>query len=126
MWPMVDVTSFVVTVDWAAGMATVAIHGDLDSGTSALLTERLSWIMESRPRQLVLDRAGVGDRFSEQALAVIAAARQQLPPDSLLDVCSASATVRRHLDIAELSPVRVSDVPGDLRPAWAGHGSWHR
>src|SRR5215468_209662 len=97
---MADVPSFVVTVDWAACMATVAIHGDLDSGTYDLLTERLAWVMESHPRRLVLDLTGVGDRFSQQVLAVIAVARERLPPESLLCVRSASITVRRDLEVA--------------------------
>jgi anti-anti-sigma regulatory factor len=90
---MADVPLLVVTIDWAAGVATVAVPGGLDSKIRARLAERLSWIMESRPRRLVLDLAGVADRFSEQVLAVVAAARQQLPQESLLYVRSASATV---------------------------------
>ena len=122
---MVDVTSFVVTVDWAAGMATVAIHGGLDSGIRARLAERLSWVMESRPQRLVLDLAGVADRFSEQVLAVIAMARQQLPRESLLYVCSASATVRHDLELADWSGVRVSDAPEDVAPVRVGYNGWH-
>src|SRR5262249_4263848 len=107
---MADVPSFVVTVDWATGMATVAIHGALDTSPCDLLTERLTWVMESHPQRLGLDLAGVGDRFSQQVLAVIAAAREQLPPESLLSVYSASITVRRDLELAGWSGVRVSDA----------------
>jgi anti-anti-sigma regulatory factor len=123
---MADVPSFVVTVDWATGMATVAIHGELDSSTCDLLSERLSWVMESHPQRLVLDLAGVGDRFSQQALAVIATAREQLPPESLLSVCSASTTVRRDLELAGWSGVRVSDAAEAFASAQAGRGGWHR
>ena len=122
---MADVPPLIVTVDWATGVATVAIHGGLDSGIRARLAERLSWVMESRPQRLVLDLAGVADRFSEQVLAVIATARQQLPRESLLQVCSASATVRRDLELADWSGVRISDAPEDVAPVRAGHNGWH-
>ena len=116
----------VVTFDWAAGMATVAIHGGLDSTIRARLTDRLSWVMESRPQRLVLDLAGVADRFSEQALAVIAAARQQLPRESVLYVCSASTSVRHDLERADWKGVRVSDAPEDVAPVRAGLDGGHR
>ena len=123
---MADMPPLVVTIDWATGMATVAIHGGIDSNIRARLAERLSWVMESRPRRLVLDLAGVADRFSGQVLAVIAAARQQLPRESLLYVCSASATVRRDLELADWSGVCVSDAPEDVAPVRAGHDGGHR
>ena len=122
---MADAPPLIVTIDWATGVATVAIHGGLDSGIRARLAERLSWVMESRPQRLVLDLAGVADRFSEQVLAVIAAARQQLPRESLLQVYSASATVRHDLELADWSGVRVSDTPEEVAPVRAGHDGWH-
>jgi len=123
---MADVPQLVVTIDWATGAATVAVHGGLDSGTRARLAERLTWVMESRPRRLVLDLAGVADRFSEQALAIIAAARQQLPQESLLYVRSASVTVRHDLELADWSGVFISDAPADVVPVRAGHDGGHR
>jgi hypothetical protein len=123
---MADVPLLIVTIDWATGVATVAIYGGLDSGIRARLAERLSWVMESRPQRLVLDLAGVADRFSEQVLAIIAPARQQLPPESLLQVCSASATVRHDLELADWSGVCVSDALEDVAPIRAGHNGWHR
>ena len=123
---MADLPPLIVTIDWATGVATVAIHGGLDSGIRARLAERLSWVMESRPQRLVLDLAGVADRFSEQVLAVIAVARQQLPRESLLQVCSASATVRHDLELADWSGVRLSDALEDVAPVRAGHDGWHR
>jgi anti-anti-sigma regulatory factor len=123
---MADLPPLIVTIDWATGVATVAIHGGLDSGIRARLAERLSWVMESRPQRLVLDLAGVADRFSEQVLAVIAVARQQLPRESLLQVRSASATVRHDLELADWSGVSVSEAPADLAPVRAGHDGWHR
>jgi anti-anti-sigma regulatory factor len=122
---MADVPLLVVTIDWAAGVATVAVNGGLDARIRARLAERLSWIMESRPQRLVLDLAGVADRFSEQVLAVIAAARQQLPQESLLYVRSASAA-RHDLELADWSGVCVSDAPADVAPVRAGHGGGHR
>ena len=122
---MADLPPLIVTIDWATGVATVAIHGGLDSGIRARLAERLSWVMESRPQRLVLDLAGVADRFSEQALAVIASARQQLPRESLLQVCSASATVRHDLELADWRGVRVSDTPAEVAAVRAGHDGWH-
>ena len=123
---MADLPPLIVTIDWATGVATVAIHGGLDSGTRARLAERLSWVMESRPQRLVLDLAGVADRFSEQVLTIIAAARQQLPQESLLYVRSASATVRHDLELADWSGVCVSDAPADVVPVRAGHDGWRR
>jgi anti-anti-sigma regulatory factor len=122
---MADMPPLIVTIDWATGVATVAIHGGLDSGIRARLAERLSWVMESRPQRLVLDLAGVADRFSEQVLAVIAAARQQLPRESVLYVRSASDTVRHDLELADWSGVRVSDTSEEVAPVRAGHNGWH-
>lgn len=116
----------VVTVDWASGMATVAIRGGLDSTIRARLADRLSWVMESRPRRLVFDLGGVADRFSEQALAVIAAARQQLPQETVLYVCSASATVRHDLERSGWQGVCIGDADEDVAPARAGVDGWHR
>jgi len=62
----------------------------------------------------------------QQVLAVIAVARQQLPRESLLQVCSASATVRHDLELADWSGVCVSDTPADVVPVRAGHSGWHR
>ena len=122
---MADLPPLIVTIDWATGVATVAIHGGLDSGIRARLAERLSWVMESRPQRLVLDLAGVADRFSEQVLAVIAMARQQLPRESLPQVRSASAAVCRDLELADWSGVRVSDAPEDVAPVRVGYNGWH-
>lgn len=104
MW---DPPSLIVTVDWAAGMATVAVRGELDARTCAAVQERLRWVMEIRPQRLVLDLADVADHYSEQALGVIAAARLKLPPGAVLEVCSGSVTVRRELDTAKLPEVRL-------------------
>ena len=96
------------TVDWSAGVATVAVHGELDDATCSQLRERLAWVIESCPQRLVLDVDGVSDRCCEQLVAIIAAARQQLPPGCLLNVGSASPAVRSVLDIAGWSGVRIA------------------
>ena len=123
---MADLPPLVVTIDWASGMATVAIHGGFDSSVRARLMERLSWVMESRPRRLVLDLAGVADRCGEQVLGVIATARQQLPRESVLYVCSASAAVRHDLELADWNGVRIGDAPAGVTPVLAGRDGRHR
>jgi len=122
---MADLPPLIVPIDWATGVATIAIHGGLESGIRARLAARLSWVMESRPQRLVLDLAGVADRFSEQMLAVIALVRQQLPRESLLQARSASPTVHRDLELADWSGVRISDAAEEAAPVRAGHDGWH-
>jgi hypothetical protein len=122
---MADPPPLIATMDWATGVATVAIHGGLDSGIRARLAERLSWVMDCRPQRLVLDLAGVADRFSEQMLAVIATARQQLPRESLPQVRSASAAVCRDLELADWSGVRISGAAEEVATVRAGHDGWH-
>ena len=58
------------------------------------------------PGQLVLD-LGISDRFTEQLITVIAAARRQLPEDCLLEVRSARPAVRNLLERAGWTGVRV-------------------
>jgi len=108
---MGDLPPLTATVDWSAGVATVAVHGDLDSAACAQLRERLAWVMDSCPQHLVLEAGGVPDRCCEQVIAVIAAARQQLPPGCLLEVRSASPAVRAVLELAGWSGVRVAPAP---------------
>ncbi len=108
---MRDLPPLLVTIDWAARVATVAVHGELDSVTRSQVMERLAWVLEGRPRQLVLDLLGVADRFADQAVTIIAAARDQLPPGCLLEVRSASPAVRSALQAAEWSGVRISTGP---------------
>ena len=105
---MRDLPPLTATVDWSAGVATVAVHGELDDATCSQLRERLAWVIESCPQRLVLDVDGVSDRCCAQVIAIIAAARQRLPPGCLLDVCSASPAVRSVLDIAGWSGVRIA------------------
>jgi anti-anti-sigma regulatory factor len=108
---MRDLPPLLVTVDWGARVATVAVHGELDTATCSQLLERLTWVIESRPRLLVLDLVGVADRFGEQAVAVIAAARERVPAGCQLEVHSASPDVRSTLQAAGWSGVRISAGP---------------
>jgi anti-anti-sigma regulatory factor len=108
---MRDLPPLLITVDWGARVATVAVHGELDPATCSQLLERLTWVIESRPRLLVLDLAGVADRFGEQAVAVIAAARERLPDGCQLEVHSASPGMRSALRDAGWAGVRISGGP---------------
>ena len=105
---MRDLPPLTVSVDWAAGVATVTVHGELDHITYSQLQDRLAWVIENDPQRLVLDLGGVADRFGEQVISLIATARQQLPPTCLLDVRSASPAVRHILENAGWAGVRVS------------------
>jgi anti-anti-sigma regulatory factor len=117
---MRDLPSLTATVDWSAGVATVTVNGDLDHATCSQLRERLAWLIENRPQRLVLDVGGVPDRCCEQVIAIIAAARRQLPPDCLLDVRSASPAVRAVLGIAGGNGVRVAPAHQAPQPAESG------
>jgi anti-anti-sigma regulatory factor len=119
---MRDPPALTATVDWSAGVATVAVHGDLDRSTSSQLQERLAWVIENRPQRLVLEVGGVAERCGEQVIAIVAAARRQLPPGCLLEVRSASPAVRSVLEAAGWSGVRVAPAPQPAEPGPAGGG----
>jgi hypothetical protein len=118
---MRDLPPLVVTVDWAAGVATVVVNGELDPITCSRLQERLAWVAENRPRRLELDLRGVADRSGEQVTALIAAARQQLPSGCLLDVRAAIPAIRGNTEIAVGRAGRRPAQPGqEAAPARAG------
>jgi hypothetical protein len=98
---MRDLPPLIVTLNWPAGVATVVVHGQLDPITCSLLRERLAWVSENCPRRLVLDLRGVAVRFGGQIAALIAVARQQLPPGCLLDVRSAIPVMVNVSEIAD-------------------------
>lgn len=138
---MRDLPPLVVTVDWAAGVATVVVNGELDPLACSRLRERLAWVAENCPRRLVLDLRGVADRSGEQVTALIAAARQQLPPGCLFDVRPAIPAMRGIIEIAgraepwpaqaseEARPARTGDSetsPGKVRRPKATPGNRHR
>jgi anti-anti-sigma factor len=95
-----DPSSSDVTVTWAGDTATITVRGELDLPTSAQVREQIAAVARNGPQWLVLDLSGVGDRFAAESLALIAVARHLLPPDCMLDVRSASPTVRQILRLA--------------------------
>jgi hypothetical protein len=113
---MRDVPAVTVTVDWAAGVATVAVRGELGPVTCSRVHDRLAWVLESCPRRLVLDLERVPGRFTGQVIGLVAAAGGQLPPGCLLEV-RASPAVRELLAAAEVTAPE--PAPGD---AGAGPG----
>lgn len=108
---MRELPPLLITVDWGARVATVAVHGELDKATCSQLLERLTWVAESRPRQLVLDLVGVADRFGEQAVVVTSQARERLPDGCQLEVRSDSPAVRSVLRAAGWPGVRITAGP---------------
>lgn len=117
---MRDLPPLVVTVNWAAGVATVVVNGELDPITCSRLHERLAWVAENRPRRLELDLRGVAGRSGEQVTALIAAARQQLPSGCLLDVRLAIPAIRGNTEIAVVRAGRRPAQPRQEAPARAG------
>ena len=103
---MRNTLALIATVDQAAGVATVTVRGEFGPAGYARLRDDLLWVVANCPRRLVLD-LGVSDRFTGQLITVIAAARQQLPVDYLLEVRSAIPAVRNLLELAGWPGVRV-------------------
>jgi hypothetical protein len=119
---MQDASALIATVDQVAGVAIVTVRGELEPPIYSRLQDRLVWVAENGPQRLMLD-LGVSDRFAEQVIKVIAAARRQLPVDCLLEVRSADPTVRDLLKLAGLPGVRVIPDQQDAEPARLdGHG----
>ena len=110
---MPDLPSSAVTVTWAGGTVTLAIHGELDPIAAAEVRERIATVAGSGPQRLVLELAGLGDRFDAETLALIAVARHLLPPGCVLDIRSASPAVRRILALAGWSGLTST---GDEQP----------
>jgi anti-anti-sigma regulatory factor len=102
-------------MDQIPGVATVTVRGEFDPSAYARLRDDLLWVAANGPRRLLLD-LGVSDRFTEQLITVIAAARRQLPEGCLLEVRSASPAVRNLLERAGWTGVRVmAERPEDER-----------
>jgi STAS domain-containing protein len=106
MWAMRNALALIAIVDPAAGVATARVRGEFGPFDYARLRDDLLWVAANCPRRLVLD-LGVCDRFTEQLIAVIAAARRQLPEGCLLEVRSARPAVRNLLERAGWTGVRV-------------------
>ena len=113
---MRDVPALIATVDQVAGVATVTVRGELGSSGYSRLLDRLVWVAENCPQRLVLD-LGVSERFTEQLITLIAAARRQLPVGCQLEVCSASPAVRSLVELAGWPGVRVTAARQEAEPA---------
>ncbi len=93
--------SSAVRVTWAEGVAIVTVRGELDPLNWSQVRERIASVIGKGPKRLVLNLGDVDDHFAAECLALIAVAQHLLPPDSMLDVASASPTVRQVLALAD-------------------------
>jgi hypothetical protein len=116
---MRDGLALIATVDQVAGVASVTVCGEIGSSAYCRLRDRLVWVAANCPRRLALD-LGVSDRFTEQLITVIAAARRELPVVCLLEIRSASPTVRNMLELAGWPGVRVIADRQEAKPAPLG------
>lgn len=82
-------------------MTTVVITGELDLTTRPALAERLSLIMRTRPRRLVLDMAGTCFMDCGSARLIVSAA-QFLPEGRRPIIRHPSRAVRRVLELTGL------------------------
>jgi anti-sigma B factor antagonist len=88
----------VVEVEVSQDTATVMITGELDLTTRPVLAKRLSLVLRTKPRRLVLDMAGAG--FLDCGTArLIASAGRLLPDGSRLIIRHPSPSVRRVLEL---------------------------
>jgi anti-anti-sigma factor len=91
----------VIKVEVSQDSATVVINGELDLTTRPLLIERLSPVLRTRPRRLVLDMAGTS--FIDCGSArLIASAVRFVPEDSRVIIRHPSRAVRRVLELTGL------------------------
>ena len=88
----------VVEVKASQDTTTVVITGELDLTTRWVLTERLSPILHTSPRRLILDMAGAGFMDCGSARLIAGAARF-LPEGSRLIIRRPSRAVRRVLEL---------------------------
>jgi anti-anti-sigma factor len=87
----------VVEVDVRPGMAVVMVTGELDLITRPVLAERLSAVLGTRPRRLVLDLAGTS--FMDCGSARMIASAGRFLPDGRLIIRRPSPAVRRVLEL---------------------------
>jgi hypothetical protein len=116
---MRDELALIVTVDQAAGVATVTVCGEFGPAAYCRLQDRLGWVAANCPRRLVLD-LGVYDQFPGQLITVIAATRPQFPVGCLLEIRSASPAVRDLFELAGWPGVRVIAARQEAEPARPG------
>ena len=91
----------VIEVKVSQDTTTVVITGELDLTTRSVLTERLSPILHTSPRRLILDMAGTGFMDCGSARLIASAARF-LPEDSRLIIRRPGRAVRRVLELTRL------------------------
>jgi len=113
---MRDVPALIATVDQVARVATVTVRGEFGPSGYSRLLDRLVWVAENCPQRLVLD-LGVSDKFTEQLITLIAAARRQLPMGCELDIRSASPAVCDLVELAGWPGVRVTAGRQGTEPA---------
>ena len=75
----------------------MVVTGDLDLITRPVLVERLSAVLDARPRRLVLDLAGAG--FMDCGSARVVASAARFLPEGRLIIRRPSPMVRRVLDL---------------------------
>src|SRR5215469_2351902 len=113
---MRDVPALIATVDQVAGVATVTVRGEFGPSGYSRLQDRLVWVAENSPQKLVLD-LGVSDRFTDQLITLISAARRQLPMGCQLEIRSASPAVCDLVELAGWPGVRVTAARQEAEPA---------
>jgi anti-anti-sigma regulatory factor len=118
-WAMRDASALIATVDQAAGVATVTVRGEFRPSTYSRLQDRLVWAAENCPQRLVVD-LGQCDRFTEQLITLIGAARRQLPVGCLLEIRSANPAVRKLFELAGWPEVRVTAAGREAGPTRLG------
>ena len=89
-----------VQVEMNQDTVTVVITGELDLTTRPVLTERLSLILPTRPRRLVLDMSGA--TFMDCGSARLIASTGRFLPDGRLIIRRPSPVVRRVLQLTGL------------------------
>ena len=75
----------------------MVVTGDLDLITRPVLVERLSAVLDARPRRLVLDLAGAG--FMDCGSARVVASAARFLPEGRLIIRRPSPMVRRVLEL---------------------------
>lgn len=100
-----------VEVELSQDTVTVVITGELDLTTCPELTERLSLILPTRPRRLVLDMSGAGFMDCGSARLIVGLGR--FLPDGRLVIRRPSAVVRRVLQLTGLDAG--CEIEDDLR-----------
>ena len=118
---MRDMPALIATVDQVAGVATVTIRGEFGPSSYSRLRDRLVWVAGNGPQRLVLD-LGVSERFTEELITLIAAARRRLPVGCLLEIRSASPAVRDRLELAGWPGLQVASSRQEDEPARQGGG----